>query len=81
MVIYTIYGAVPPVADTDDAPSFPPVHFTFCITVALAESAVAGSFMVTDTVPVQPEASVEVTVYAPAARSEREAPVFVPPQV
>ena len=53
------YGAVPPDADTEADPSFPPLQLTFDTTEHVALRAV-GSVIVTVQVAVQPFASVTV---------------------
>ena len=53
------YGAVPPDADTEADPSFPPLQLTFDTTEQVADNA-AGCVIVTLQEAVQPFASVTV---------------------
>ena len=48
-----LYGAVPPLAETEAEPLEPPLQDTFVTTEPLADKAV-GSVMVTEVVAVQP---------------------------
>ena len=69
-----VYAVVPPEAEAVASPSFPPLQFTLSSTEAAATSAV-GSVIVTESVSVQPFASVAVTVYIPA-----DSPVIEDPE-
>ena len=61
---------VPPLPEAVRLPSLPPLHVALLFTVIEAITDVAGSIIVTSSVPSHPLLSVAVTVYVPAVKLE-----------